>query len=35
MIRLMRRKLFFFVLSTLVILPGLFYVLMGGLKLGT
>ncbi|KKQ67379.1 MAG: Protein translocase subunit SecF [Candidatus Daviesbacteria bacterium GW2011_GWA2_38_24] len=34
MIRLMRRKLFFFVLSTLVILPGLFYVLMGGLKLG-
>ena len=30
----MRRKVLFFVLSSLVILPGLFYLLTGGLKLG-
>src|SRR5260221_9516140 len=34
MIHLMRYKLFFFVLSTLVILPGLFYLFTAGLKLG-
>src|SRR5260221_10860712 len=34
MISLMRYKLMFFILSTLVILPGLFYLLTSGLKLG-
>ncbi|MBI2021846.1 protein translocase subunit SecF [Candidatus Daviesbacteria bacterium] len=34
MLRLMRYKLLFFVLSTLVILPGLFFLLTSGLKLG-
>lgn len=32
--RLMKYSIWFFVLSTLVILPGLFYLLAGGLKLG-
>lgn len=34
MIRLMKFKLLFFVLSTLIILPGLFYLFKFGLKLG-
>lgn len=34
MLHLMRRKVLFFVLSSLVILPGLFYLMMGGLKPG-
>lgn len=34
MIRLMRYKVLFFVLSTLVILPGLFFLITSGLKLG-
>ncbi len=34
MINLMRYKVLFFVLSTLVILPGLFFLITGGLKLG-
>src|ERR1700716_619363 len=34
MIHLMKYKLVFFVFSTLVILPGLFYLVTSGLKLG-
>ncbi|OGE30834.1 protein-export membrane protein SecF [Candidatus Daviesbacteria bacterium RIFCSPHIGHO2_01_FULL_44_29] len=34
MLHLMRRKLLFFILSSLVILPGLFFLLTGGLKFG-
>ena len=34
MIRLMKYKVQFFVFSTLIILPGIFYMLLGGLKLG-
>src|ERR1043165_9910333 len=34
MIHLMRYKLFFFILSTLIILPGLFFLITSGLKLG-
>lgn len=34
MIRLMKYKIWFFVLSVLVILPGLFYLITSGLKLG-
>ena len=32
--KLMKYKLVFFILSTLIILPGLFYLITGGLKLG-
>src|SRR3981081_2513914 len=34
MVHLMRYKLFFFILSTLVILPGLFFLITSGLKFG-
>lgn len=34
MIRLMKYKIWFFVISTLIILPGLFFIFKGGLKFG-
>src|SRR3989344_5559367 len=34
MIKLMKFKLFFFIFSTIIILPGLFYLITSGLKLG-
>lgn len=34
MIRLMRYKIWFFVISTLIILPGIFFIFKGGLKFG-
>lgn len=34
MIHLMKHKLLFFIISTLIILPGLFFILMSGLRLG-